>query len=436
MPKPLAESRKLSEAATTADAKSGRLSIQVIDAGWGTSGYYSPEVCEAGAELFAVGTHMYLDHPRGDGSGVDIHGNRSVKDIAAVITEAGRWDAATQSVIAECQVTAPYRDFLTDEALAPYLGLSIRGSATDTSIGEADGRTGTLIEGLADITSVDFVTRAGRGGRVLQVLESAPPSVVIDRAVDHGVEEATADERRQQLSDAIRTAWAGPKTYAWVRDFDDTTVWFEADAMDDSACSTWAQSYTVADDDLGVTLTGMRTAVRPVTKYVTVTRPDSNNPTTEADQEVTMGNIQIEESVHNGLVEKAGRVDALLAESSTKDARIKQLEEAEATRARTARATEIVEAQATAAGVTFSAREVKGLLADITLTEAGALDEAAFTKVVDTDAAAKKVTEGHGKVRGFGGDTTPVAEGDEGDIDLDKALAESGLIPARATKEA
>lgn len=429
MPKPLAESRKLSEAATTTDAKSGRMSIQVMDAGWGTSGYYSPAVCEAGADLFAVGTHMYLDHPRADGSGLDVHGNRSVKDIAAVVTEAGRWDVDAQAVIAECQVTAPYREFLADENLAPFIGLSIRGSATETSIGEAEGRAGTIIEGLAAITSVDFVTRAGRGGRVLQVLESAPPSEVIDRAVARGVEEATADERRQQLSDAVRVAWAGPKSYAWVRDFDDTTVWFEADALDESS-STWAQTYTVADDDLGVTLIGMRTAVRPVTKYVTVTRPGSNNPTTTESIGDTVATKQIEESEFTRLSETAGRVDALLAESATKDARIKELEEADATRARLTRATEIVEAQATAAGVTFSPREVKGLLADITLTEAGVLDEAAFTKVVDTDAAAKKVTEGAGKVRGFGGDTTPVAEGDEPEIDLNKALAESGLIPA------
>jgi hypothetical protein len=51
--------------------------------------------------------------------------------------------------------------------------VSILGDATDIYEGEAEGRRGRIIEGLAKVHSVDFVTRAGRGGQVLQVLESA-----------------------------------------------------------------------------------------------------------------------------------------------------------------------------------------------------------------------------------------------------------------------
>lgn len=427
MPKQLAESVKLNEAATASDRKSGRMTIQVLTPGWGSSGYYSKDVCEAAADLVAVGTQMYLDHPHQDGSGLDVHGNRSIRDLAAVITEAGHWDDGAQAVIAEATVTAPYRDFLADENLAPHIGLSIRGSASDVIEGEAEGRTGQLIESVAAITSVDFVSRAGRGGKVLQVLESAPPSVVVDRALAHGVEEATVDERREQLSDAIRTQYGSERRWAWVRDFDETTVWFEASAEDEPS-KTWQQAYTVADDDLSVSLTGERAHVRPVTKYVTVTRPGSTTPTTEADLEVTMGKIQIEESEHTRLTETAGRVDALIAESATKDARIAELEEAAAQRTRTDRATEIVEARAKDAGVVFTPREVKGLLADITLTESGDLDEAAFTTLVDTDAAEKKAASGSGRITGHGG-TTVTESGSGaigwGDIDNELGLTES-----------
>lgn len=421
MPKQIRESLQLAEAATTSDRKSGRMTIQVLTPGWGSSGYYSPEVCESAADLIAVGTQMFLDHPHQDGSGLDMNGNRSVRDIAAVITEAGRWDADAQAVIAECTVTAPYREFLADENLAPHIGLSIRGSASDVIEGEAEGRRGQLIESVAAISSVDFVSRAGRGGKVLQVLESAPPSLVIERAMAHGIAEATADERREQLSDAVRTTYGGEARWAWVRDFDETTVWFEASAEDEPS-RTWQQTYTVADDDLSVTLTGTRTEVRPVTKYVPATRPDDRNtPTTEESEEDTMGKIQIEESEHNRLVAEAGRVAQLQQESAAKDARIAELEEAEARRVRADRATAIVEARAKEAGVTFTSREVKGLLADITVTESGELDEAAFTTLVDTDAAAKKADAGSGTVRGHGS-TTVTESGGIGWADIDNVL--------------
>jgi hypothetical protein len=165
---------------------------------------------------------------------------------------------------------------------------------------------------------------------------------------------------------------------------------------------TWQQAYTVADDDMSVSLTGERTEVRPVTKYVPVTRPDSTTPTTEADQEVTMGNIQIEESEHTALVEKAGRVDVLEQENTT-------LKEAAAQRDRVDAARKIVAERATQAEVTFSPLEERGLLADLPLKE-GALDTEAFTKTVDEAAAARKTAGGAGTVTGFGG--TPTGGGE------------------------
>ncbi|WKN47141.1 hypothetical protein [Nocardioides sp. Arc9.136] len=404
------------------------MTIQVMTPGWGSSGYYSAEVCESAAELVAVGTQMYLDHPHQDGSGLDVHGNRSVRDIAAVITEAGRWDPDQQAVIAECTVTAPYREFLADEHLAPHIGLSIRGSATDVVEGEAEGRRGQLIESVAVISSVDFVSRAGRGGKVLQVLESAPPSAVIEAAVQRGIAEATADERREQLSDAIRTQYGSERRWAWVRDFDETTVWFEASSEDEPS-RTWQQAYTVADDDLSVSLTGERTQVRPVTKYVPATRPDSTNPTTEESEEDTMGNISIEESEHRRLTEAAGRVAQLEERATTAERERDELREAAAVRTRTDRAVEIVEARAKEAGVSFTPREVKGLLADVTVTESGDLDEAAFTTLVDTDAAAKKADAGAGQVRGHGGTVVVTESGTPtgigwGDIDSVLGIAE------------
>ena len=404
MPNPVTESVTLTEATTTAEG--GVLEVEFITPGWGSSGYYSREVVEAAAPLFAVGTHMYLDHPTAEEDAA--RPVRSVKDLAAVITESGSVDPATGGVRGKVRPLAPYRELLTDEAFATNIGLSIRGSATDITIGEAEGRRGPIVEGLADIASVDFVTRAGRGGRVLAVLESATSEEVTARAIAQGVEEATADERRQQLSDVVRTAYAGEDRYAWVQDFDDSTVWFQASAENERS-RTWEQTYEVAADDMSVALTGVRAEVRQVTRYVPIgsteplivsaTRPDST--TTESLKEDIMPKIEIEEAEHTRLVENDGRVTTLESERDT------AVTERDAARAELAgerrrnRAMDLVREHAHR----FSALEARGLVAELPLTEAGEFDEAAFTTQLDEHAATVEAAGGAGTVHGFGSST-------------------------------
>lgn len=410
MPQQLVESLNLSEATQSADTETGVLEVEFITPGWGSSGYYSAQVVEAAAPLFAVGTHMYFDHPTEEEDRA--RPVRSVRDLAAVIVEAGKVDKTTGGIRGKVRPLAPYKPLLTDKAFAENVGLSIRGSATDIVVGEAEGRTGPIIEGLADIASVDFVTRAGRGGKVLQVLESARPEV-LDRAIARGVAEATADERRQQLSDVVRTAYAGEKTYAYVRDFDESTVWFEASAENERS-KTWQQAYTVADDDASVSLTGERTEVRPVTKYVPVTRPGSTTNTTEESEEDTMP--QIEEARLRELEEASGRVPTLEAERDTATARAETAERQLAERDRTDRARQIIAERARENEVQFTPLEERGLLADLPLNE-GQLDEATFTTTVNEQAAAAKVARGAGSVRGFGGGAPQDSEISESDID-------------------
>jgi hypothetical protein len=397
MPKQLVESTTLVEATTASDSKSGRMTIQVITPGWGSSGYYSQAVCEAAAPLVKTGTQMFLDHPSAT-ENAD-RPERSVRDIAAVITEAGRWDAKLGAVVAECKVVGPFREPLTD--LAEHIGLSIRGSATDITIGEAEGRTGPIVEGLADIASVDFVTRAGRGGKVLQVLESA-----------RFVSEATADDRARQLSDVVRAAHSADGVYAWVTDMDAErqVVWYQLSTNGPGPSRTWEQTYDVGDNDVDITLTGDPIEVSRVTKYVPVTRPDSTNPTTTETAEVIMGKIQIEEAEHTGLVEKAGRVDSLVSENATLKQKVTTFEEADAERGRLERAGVLLAESAKTAGVTFTKLEERGLLASLPVKD-GALDEETFTKSVDEAAAevleaAKNTTGG---LRGFGASTSDTA---------------------------
>jgi hypothetical protein len=61
--------------------KDGTVPLKIIDAGWGSSGYYSADVLKRdGPKVFTSGLHMYLDHPSVTEEAD--RPERSVKDLA------------------------------------------------------------------------------------------------------------------------------------------------------------------------------------------------------------------------------------------------------------------------------------------------------------------------------------------------------------------
>lgn len=164
----ITESTTLAEATRGQQPTGRRMRIKLIDAGWGSSGYYSPAVLAEAAKngVFPAGTHMYADHP--SASEAMDRPERSVKDLAAVTTTPATF--ADGGLYAEAQVFTPFREILAEKRDA--IGVSIRAAGT-AEHGEAEGRTGPIITSLTEGISVDFVTRAGRGGQIVEVLESA-----------------------------------------------------------------------------------------------------------------------------------------------------------------------------------------------------------------------------------------------------------------------
>lgn len=167
----------LSEAAIRPD---GTANIKIISPGWGTSGYYSPDVLEAAGtdRVFPRGTQMFLDHP----GSTERHDRpeRSVRDLAAVLETDGVWQANHPDgpgLYAQAKVFETYQPLIKD--LAPYIGVSIR-AAAEMGTGEAEGRKGRIVERLVEAVSVDFVTKAGRGGAVISVLEAAGRTDLIE----------------------------------------------------------------------------------------------------------------------------------------------------------------------------------------------------------------------------------------------------------------
>lgn len=153
--------QKLVESTTDS---TGFMRIRIISPGWGSSGHYSPEVLKAAAPLYKQGTHCFWNHP----SRTEEHDRpeRSLADLAGVLAEDARWsDSPEPGLYARVQVFAPYRDVVRE--MAPHIGISHRADGS-TRKGSAEGRTGTIIEQINRVWSVDFVTVAGRGGAILE----------------------------------------------------------------------------------------------------------------------------------------------------------------------------------------------------------------------------------------------------------------------------
>ena len=286
MPHLLVESPKVTGQSLA--AKNGRILVRVIDEGQGNSGYFPADVLEQAARdrIFPKGTRMHLDHP-GKASQEDLP-ERSVKDWVAVLSEDARYNPEDRSLEAEAAVFSAWRQVIED--LAPHVGMSIRAYATVADDGYTISR---LTEGL----SVDFVTQAGRGGKVLEILESARPAPV---------EEATSIDRRAQLSRALTDRYSREDgQYAWLRDFDesDQLCWYEMGSE-----RLWQLSYTVDEDDLGVQLGSDPLEVRLVTRYIPLT-----TNTAEAEEGAHMPTIT--EAELSAFKEAQGNLETLTSES-------------------------------------------------------------------------------------------------------------------------
>jgi hypothetical protein len=139
---------------------------------WGSSGYWPAKVLERdGPKAFPSGTLMYLNHPTATEEAE--RPERDVRDLAAQTVSAPVYEG--DGLYADVEVF-PHAAQLV-ESLASKVGLSIRGEGT-ASMGEAAGRSGLVIESLDVGHSVDFVTRAGAGGKLVSLLEAARTSGV------------------------------------------------------------------------------------------------------------------------------------------------------------------------------------------------------------------------------------------------------------------
>lgn len=158
-------------------AEAATAQIKVIDAGWGSTGYYSKELLQRdGPKAFPKGTHMYINHAtaaeRASRPEGDIGRLGAVLETDAVWLENG---VAGPALYASAKVGENFSPILKD--FRGDIGVSIYASG-ERMVGEAGGKKGYVITKLDSreahpFNSVDFVTIAGRGGEVVNLFEAA-----------------------------------------------------------------------------------------------------------------------------------------------------------------------------------------------------------------------------------------------------------------------
>ena len=152
----------------------GTIQIKIADAGAGSSGFYSEQVLKDAAPLFKAGTQMFANHmteheraerPEGD-----------INNLAAVFTEDAQWlddGPKGPALYTRARPKEAFKARLED--WADDTGVSLDASGI-LAIGEVEGKTMPVVEKLLAVNSVDFVTRAGRGGQIVSLSESARPT--------------------------------------------------------------------------------------------------------------------------------------------------------------------------------------------------------------------------------------------------------------------
>lgn len=307
----------------------------------GSSGYYSREVIERdGPKVFPLGTHCYIDHPTETEKWE--RPERTLRDLAGRINSTPVYES--DGLYADVLVHPQWAPVI--EALAEDIGMSIRASGT-YELGERDGKQVKVITALTAGESVDFVTRAGAGGKITRLIESARSQLA----------EATMRDTQDALQSALSVRFGttdedGP--WIWVRDFDDAQVWYSVNDV------TYQLGYSLADDGAADLDDGDPIEVNAKTTYVPVSSAGGNTTSTitEESEETPMPKIEVDEAELTQLranatalaeaqaaaakeKERADKAEATVAESgartdATERAKtlLKDVEIAEATKAR------------------------------------------------------------------------------------------------------
>ncbi|MEV6036025.1 hypothetical protein AB0L65_33060 [Nonomuraea sp. NPDC052116] len=163
----LTERVPLAEAAGGQAPKGRRFRARIIAGDiQGSSGFYPADMLKRDAGVFREGLPVFLDHP-GATESYD-RPERSVRDLAGKLATTAVYER--DGLYADVEVYPHWAPVV--EAMAGDIGMSIRASGT-VEASKDEAIRGPIVTSLTEAASVDFVTAAGAGGKVVALLESA-----------------------------------------------------------------------------------------------------------------------------------------------------------------------------------------------------------------------------------------------------------------------
>jgi len=152
--------------------ENGILKVLVINEGQGTSAYYKREQLARDGGAFEGGL-VFLDHP-GRHEEAD-RPERSLRDLVGPIVGVPQFDEngpEGPGLYGECRVATHWRPFV--EELEPAVSIRAGGTAV---VEEIDGKRVRVAEKFLPGAGFDLVTKAGRGGKLVPLLEASQSMV-------------------------------------------------------------------------------------------------------------------------------------------------------------------------------------------------------------------------------------------------------------------
>jgi hypothetical protein len=311
-----------SQAFREAGGSGQKREITIIEAGWGSSGYYSEAVLERDIpRIFPAGTHMYLNHPTE--SEDQERPERDLRDLVAVF-ETDPFMAGIAAVTT-AHIFEHWLPVFEDEEFCKAIGCSIRafGIGEDTDMHGGNGRP--EIKQLTEGLSVDFVTMAGANGavgrlkesvrtRVFPLMEAARTSPKQDEVV-----ERLASDTREQLNDLGQESWGSEDLYIYCEDFDETAGYAIFWLNPDNDAGYYYKQAISSDENGDVTFSGDPETVDRETSYVPA-KENKPPPTPQLKEESRNAGHWLEAFIHRTFTE---RCDSLFGEGyMTREERI------------------------------------------------------------------------------------------------------------------
>lgn len=206
----------------------------------GTTAFYPADVLEAqGPGIFTKGTPIFLDHQTPEERELKPYG--SVQNFAGELAEDAYYDG--DGLYAEIEVFENHAPLI--KALSSKIGMSIR-ALVKTEREERGGRMVPVAKEFIRARSVDFVVKAGAGGKLVQVLESAQNDESLDSEQDKEI--TVMDEATKELFEGLKADSAA--TVKAVQELAEALKPAPAADAEESAVDPLAVAKALADSEL------------------------------------------------------------------------------------------------------------------------------------------------------------------------------------------